>query len=372
MGTVFNSKGNPSRSIVIGTPGFMPPEQAAGHPVYASDLYSLGLTAIYLLTGKNPAQLPTDSPRENLATNITPELVEILNKLVQNNPSDRYSTAGEMLHALNFGPTAIAPTAPSPPPPAPTPILITSPPSPTPAPTIVTSPPPEVSAPSQPIVSLSPTAQESHRMGGWLKAVITGSIVGGFILIGIVISKILPSQINSISQEKTQKKIDISTTNSTPKPPNNPSPTLTTSPQNTPQPSLTPKVNSISETEAKKLITARLQAKEKMFAPPYNIQIAEELTTGDLSEKTVGLDGSINWLKKNDTYYKYGVPRIDAVEQFFADEDSATIKVRVTEEYSLYRNGKIDPNETDFKTLIIIYNLKLVDGQWKIFNSRVL
>lgn len=30
----------------------MPSEQTAGRPVFASDLYSLGLTAIYLLTGK--------------------------------------------------------------------------------------------------------------------------------------------------------------------------------------------------------------------------------------------------------------------------------------------------------------------------------
>lgn len=34
---------------VLGTPGFMPSEQASGRPVYSSDLYSLGLTAIYLL-----------------------------------------------------------------------------------------------------------------------------------------------------------------------------------------------------------------------------------------------------------------------------------------------------------------------------------
>jgi len=47
MGTVVNSQGNPTSSIVIGTPGYMPSEQAAGRPVYSSDLYSLGITAIY-------------------------------------------------------------------------------------------------------------------------------------------------------------------------------------------------------------------------------------------------------------------------------------------------------------------------------------
>lgn len=54
------SQTNNTKSIVIGTPGFMPSEQVSGRPVYASDLYSLGLTAIYLLTGKLPQQLETE------------------------------------------------------------------------------------------------------------------------------------------------------------------------------------------------------------------------------------------------------------------------------------------------------------------------
>lgn len=109
-----------------------------------------------------------------------------------------------------------------------------------------------------------------------------------------------------------------------------------------------------------------------MFSPPYNSQIANELTTGDFYEKIAGADGSINWLKNNNAYYKYGVQRLDSIEQFFANNDSATVKVRITEEYSLYRNGKVDPNETDFKTLTIIYNLKFIEGKWKISNSRTL
>lgn len=54
MQTVIAVSENSTKSIVIGTPGFMPSEQSAGRPVYSSDLYSLGLTAIYLLTGKIP------------------------------------------------------------------------------------------------------------------------------------------------------------------------------------------------------------------------------------------------------------------------------------------------------------------------------
>lgn len=363
MGTTFNSQGNPSRSIIIGTPGFMPPEQAAGHPVYASDLYSLGLTVIYLLTAKNPRQLPTDLSWENLTTNITPQLREILNKIIQPNPSDRYSTAGEMLHALNFGPTAMAPTVPSPPPPILLPVSET----PEPTPTLVTSPPPEALNSSQSLVSEPPTPKPNvSRMRDWQKAIITGSIIGGFILMGIVL-------VNSIFTDKSPEKLDPLTTNTNPNKETSPSPIPQTS-NNSPQPQPSPNKTeiSITETEATKLIETWLEAKSKMFSPPYNSQIANELTTGDFYEKIAGVNGSINWLKNNNAYYKYGVQRLDSIEQFFANNDSATIKVRITEEYSLYRNGKIDPNETDFKTLTIIYNLKFIDDQWKISNSRTL
>jgi len=43
---------------VVGTYGYMPPEQFGGRAVPASDLYSLGATLIYLTTGKHPAELP--------------------------------------------------------------------------------------------------------------------------------------------------------------------------------------------------------------------------------------------------------------------------------------------------------------------------
>ncbi len=105
MGTVVNSQGQATSSIVIGTPGFMPSEQAAGRPMYSSDLYSLGLTMIYLLTAKQPQELDLD-PRtgdviwQRHAPNISDGFLEILTKAIQYNPRDRYATAQEMLAAL--------------------------------------------------------------------------------------------------------------------------------------------------------------------------------------------------------------------------------------------------------------------------------
>jgi serine/threonine-protein kinase len=92
-------------SLVIGTPGFMPPEQAAGRPTFASDLYSLGMTAIYLLTGRSPSELPTDSANgrvlwQQYATGVSDRLASVLTRSVHPYPQTRYSRAADMLTAL--------------------------------------------------------------------------------------------------------------------------------------------------------------------------------------------------------------------------------------------------------------------------------
>jgi serine/threonine protein kinase len=105
MGTVVNSQGSPTSSIIIGTPGYMPSEQAAGRPVYSSDLYSLGVTAIYLLTGKYPQELESDSETGEIvwrqfATGVSNELMQIIDHAIAYHPRERFSSARQMLDAL--------------------------------------------------------------------------------------------------------------------------------------------------------------------------------------------------------------------------------------------------------------------------------
>jgi serine/threonine protein kinase len=91
-------------SSSIGTPGFAPPEQLANRAVYASDLYALGMTCVYLLTGKEPSQFPTDPHTCELmwsdAVEISPELGETIGKMMQIPLVDRYQSAAQVLTAL--------------------------------------------------------------------------------------------------------------------------------------------------------------------------------------------------------------------------------------------------------------------------------
>ncbi|AMW27897.1 protein kinase domain-containing protein [Arthrospira platensis] len=105
MSTQLNTQGNAVNSIVIGTPGFMASEQAIGRPVYSSDLYSLGLTAIYLLTGKLPQDLAIDPGTAEIlwrqdAPEVSGGLANVLDKAVRTRAGDRYSSAAEMLKSL--------------------------------------------------------------------------------------------------------------------------------------------------------------------------------------------------------------------------------------------------------------------------------
>lgn len=92
-------------TLVVGTPGYMAPEQAAGRPVYASDLYGLAMTALYLLMGRSPQDLPTH-PRtgEILWRQELPHLhgplADALTGALLFHPRDRFATADEMLAVL--------------------------------------------------------------------------------------------------------------------------------------------------------------------------------------------------------------------------------------------------------------------------------
>jgi serine/threonine protein kinase, bacterial len=89
----------------IGAPDYMAPEQNNGKPVTQSDLYAIGPTLIFLLTGRNPSEfieLQPDGYRFNLATipTISPPVQAVIDQVTQRRSSDRYLTAGELIQAL--------------------------------------------------------------------------------------------------------------------------------------------------------------------------------------------------------------------------------------------------------------------------------
>ncbi|MGF1497414.1 MAG: serine/threonine protein kinase [Elainellaceae cyanobacterium] len=87
---------------LIGTEGYMAPEQLGGRPVKASDLYSLGTTLITLATGMVPANLPRRGQRIDLTrlNHFSPEFAAWLAQMTEIDISRRFSSAQVALQAL--------------------------------------------------------------------------------------------------------------------------------------------------------------------------------------------------------------------------------------------------------------------------------
>lgn len=88
----------------IGAPDYMAPEQNSGKPCTQSDLYAIGPTLIFLLTGRNPADFIELNPDGFCfkVPGIAPQLQAIIDRLTQRRPSDRYATAADLAAALGL------------------------------------------------------------------------------------------------------------------------------------------------------------------------------------------------------------------------------------------------------------------------------
>ncbi len=99
----------------IGSPEYVAPEQMRGRALFASDIYSLGVTCIHLLTGKSPFDLYDINNdvwlwRDYLQASINQDLGRILDKMLATTPARRYQTVDEVLKDLNSLPTLIKQT----------------------------------------------------------------------------------------------------------------------------------------------------------------------------------------------------------------------------------------------------------------------
>lgn len=94
-----------THSIPVYTTGYAASEQCFGKPQFNSDLYSLGMIAIQCLTGTHPTFIEYD-PKTGEAlwqelVQVDGRLMHILEKMTAYRSSDRYSTAQEVLEALD-------------------------------------------------------------------------------------------------------------------------------------------------------------------------------------------------------------------------------------------------------------------------------
>lgn len=105
-------EGNDVGSTIVGTPGFVAPEQMMGRAVPASDLYGLGATLVQLLTGCSPSELPSNGLRIDYLrdANVSVPFGRFVQRLLAPSLDERFRDAAQALASLSTLPTSIAPS----------------------------------------------------------------------------------------------------------------------------------------------------------------------------------------------------------------------------------------------------------------------
>jgi serine/threonine protein kinase len=381
MGTTVTPSGNSTRSIVIGTPGFMPVEQISGRPMYASDLYALGLTAIYVLTGMLPTELETDPSTGNInwqphALNVSPQLASIIDRAIQPSSRDRYASANDMLAAL-----------------APTPqttqqVNI----NPSPAPTVLTpstnSQAQTVYVPPQQQYQPQQTNRNRSNSPNPLLIAIMGVLVGAVLIaLGLVLGKNFG---NSPAPVAIDPSPTPTATNTTPDPTpsstsdNNPSPSTTPSstpsprlPRQSPTPSSSPTAPQndsivLDRADASDLIAQWMEAKNSIFGSSYSKSAGEELTTGLAYERNInanpgGERSSVDELASTGLYYTYSNQQVHQIVdmQPLADNEVRVTAI-VSEQRTLHNSRTGRTKDSSTNRAKSCYQFKKVGDRWKI------
>jgi eukaryotic-like serine/threonine-protein kinase len=82
-------------STIVGTYGYMAPEQTWGQAILATDLYGLGTTLLYLLSRRDPADLPIQQMKIDFRSQvqISADFAKWLDGLLAPIPEERYRNA---------------------------------------------------------------------------------------------------------------------------------------------------------------------------------------------------------------------------------------------------------------------------------------
>jgi serine/threonine protein kinase len=106
FGSVRDSLKPEGGSTVVGTFGYMAPEQFQGRALPQSDVYALGATALTLLTGREPEEQPHRGLAIDVAATLPHDVVfaRVLTKMLDPDPDRRAARMTPLVGELSRGP----------------------------------------------------------------------------------------------------------------------------------------------------------------------------------------------------------------------------------------------------------------------------
>ncbi|OUW45177.1 MAG: hypothetical protein CBD47_09105 [Synechococcus sp. TMED187] len=133
------------------------------------------------------------------------------------------------------------------------------------------------------------------------------------------------------------------------------------------EPSAAPQ-SGLSQQQARAIVEEWLTVKSQIFAPPFNTDLADQVVAaGPLWTDLTKPDGSIQWLKNNNSRYSYSIIRVNRVISFIPSIAMPSIVVSVTEDSTLHspKGAEKSSSTNDW-----LYTLKEETGRWKIWDYR--
>ena len=414
-------EGQTAATVAIGTLGYMPSEQAQGKPRPNSDLYAIGIIGIQALTGLHPRELQEDyQTGELIWQHLVPNksvLLEVLTKMTRYHYKDRYESASEIRQVISllgshYLPThqtvqpqhgvqstivntnssndlgnetspKVLPTQPYNPaiaqsaqPIQPVQPLFQPLPDPTTPPNNpVIRYPDSSEATPQYTEQVSTSNQNNYSSSSnkglwiavWIAAFVTAIAIGA-----VMATRNSSNNLSPVANNATSKPAVTLDQNSTPvaissKPIETARPNPTSSPfAKASSPNSKPTkiaIAPLSESDALDIVNNLVSAKNQIFAPPFNLQLLSELTTGEAYEKR---KGSVDWLQNNNAFYSYGNFQVRRAGSFGIQDNQANLSVEIFESPKLYINGKIDRSQSQPSRGRYICNFRFEDGKWKI------
>ncbi|MDB9445482.1 protein kinase domain-containing protein [Anabaena sp. CS-542/02] len=405
MGAVTLTSGSTVSSVIVGTRGFMAPEQTAGRAVFSTDLYALGLTMIYALTQKLPIEFSTSLITGNLdwhshVPNLDPKLAQILDKSIIMDLGGRYPSAIAMyqdLHNMDTGAQGIAPSQVN--------TVIVGSKAGTkydqPGENTPVNPPTEV-------INHQTNQNSNQKPKRWIfgSAMIiillltSLSIVGGF----FVTRQISEAQQKAAEAEQQRQQAEEKRLEAEAKAAAAEQRRQETERQQAEKERqrlaaqaqqvrqererlaterkrlesfqresfrrVSQPVHNISQNEALQIVQSWYEAKPQIFGPSYDLDLVNQLATGNLYYKTTKPDGSVAWLQNNDAYYTYTTSQITGIEEFSNSGTRPYIKVRVFEDLYLHGRRGIDRKNSGPYRGTFTYVFEQENGVWKIYDYK--
>jgi serine/threonine protein kinase len=410
MGAVTLGSGSTVSSVIVGTRGFMAPEQTAGRAVFSTDLYALGLTMIYALTQKLPIEFSTSLITGNLdwhshVPDLDPKLAQVLDKSIIMDLGGRYPSAIAMyqdlhndLHNMDTGAQGIAPSQVN---------------------TVIVSPKvgtksdrPGENTPVNPlpteVINHPPNQDSKQKPKRWIfgSAMIiillltSLSIVGGFFVTRQILEaqqkateaeqqrqqaeeKRLEAEAKAAAAEQRRQEIERQQAEEERQ-------RLAAQAQQVRQERerlaaerkrlesfqresfrrVSQPVHNISQNEALQIVQSWYQAKPQIFGPSYDLYLVDQLATGTLYYNTTKPDGSVAWLRNNNAYYTYTTSQITGIEEFSNSGTRPYIKVRVFEDLYLHGRRGIDRKNSGPYRGTFTYVFQQENGVWKIYDYK--